>query len=110
MVQLHHAHPDNVVCLTLNCNYNGVGSPEDERDLILNILAETKAEFQNLISLDADEDLYKKVGIASIPVVQVYDQSGQLRKQFDNESGEYGQAGFSYVQHVTPLVESLVQE
>ena len=110
LVKLHQLHGDNVVCLSLNCNYSGGGSPEEERDAILKVLRETKATFQNLISSDADETLYKKVGIASIPVIQVYDRSGKLSKQFDNEKDEYGKDGFTYTKHIMPYVEGLVKE
>jgi thiol-disulfide isomerase/thioredoxin len=106
--QLQQRYKDDVVCLSLNCNFNGIGSPEDERDAILKVLDGTKPVSQHLVSSDPDEQLYAKVGIASIPVVQVYDRSGKLRKQFDNEKNEYGDQGFTYSQHIAPFVADLV--
>ncbi len=110
LAKLHQQHGEKVVCLSLNCNFTGSGSPEDEREAILKVLTEKQATFQNLISSDADEELYKKVGIASIPVVQVYDRTGKLSKQFDNEKNEYGNDGFTYAKHVAPYVEKLLSE
>jgi hypothetical protein len=92
----------------LNCNFTGIGSPEDEREAILKVLGASKAPTKNLISSDPDEELSKKVGIASIPVVQVYDRAGRLRKQFDNEKDEYGAEGFTYAQQIAPYVADLV--
>jgi hypothetical protein len=97
--ELQEQHQGEVVCLSLNCNFNGLGSPDDEREMILKVLQDTKPVFQHLISSDADEQLYAKVGIASI----------QLSKQFDNEQHEYGEQGFTYSQHIAPYVNELVK-
>lgn len=109
LVSLQHAHPDDVVCISLNCNYIGTGKPEEEKPAVLEFLTKKQAEIINLISRDTDEDLYKKLGIASIPVVQVYGRDGKLAKQFDNEKEEYGKEGFNYEQHITPYVAELVK-
>jgi hypothetical protein len=109
LVALQHKYPDDVVCISLNCNYIGTGKPEDEKPDVLKFLTQKKANIRNLISSDADEDLYKKVGIASIPVAQVYGRDGKLAKQFDNEKEEYGKEGFTYEQHIEPFVAGLVK-
>lgn len=109
LVKLQAAHPTEVVCISFNCNYIGVGKPEDEQADVLKFLTRQKAGFINLLSSEADEDLYKTVGIASIPVVQIYDRSGKLAKQFDNERDEYGKDGFTYEKHVAPFVNQLVE-
>ncbi len=31
-------------------------------------------------------------------------------KRFDNDSGEYGDEGFTYKDHIVPLVEKLIGE
>jgi hypothetical protein len=46
--------------------------------------------------------------LASIPAVYVYDRLGKLAKRFDNETGEFGEAGFTYEKHISPLVEQLL--
>jgi thiol-disulfide isomerase/thioredoxin len=99
-----------VMCISLNTNYIGIGKPRDEFDDVLKFLTRQNAnQVHNLLSSDADEDLYKKIGIASIPVVQVYGRDGKLAKQFDNEKDEYGKDGFTYEKHVTPYVQKLVE-
>lgn len=107
--KLQDSHPDDVVALTLNCNFNGLGTPEDEREEIVRVLTEVGAKGRNLVSSEADQDLYKRIGVASVPVVYVYNRTGQLAKQFDNEKGEYDGEGFTYEAHIAPLVESLVK-
>jgi thiol-disulfide isomerase/thioredoxin len=109
LIALQNKHPDDVVCVSFNCNYIGTGKPDDEQPAVLDFLKQKKAAIVNLLSSDADEDLYKKVGIASIPVVQVYGRDGKLAKQFDNEKEEFGKQGFDYEHHIEPLVADLVK-
>ena len=108
LVKLQAAHPEEVVCISLNTNYIGVGQPEDEEEDVLKFLNKQKAHLVNLLSSEEDQELYKRIGIASIPVVQVYGRDGKLAKQFDNEKDEYGKDGFTYEKHVTPYVKKLV--
>lgn len=108
LVKLQNAHAQDVVCISLCANYIGVGEPQDESADVLKFLQKQKAQIVNLLSSDADEDLYKKVGIASIPVVRVYNRDGKLAKQFDNEKDEYGKEGFTYEKHIAPYVKTLV--
>jgi thiol-disulfide isomerase/thioredoxin len=109
LVKLQAAHPDEVVCISFSTDYIGDGKPEDLSPDVLKFLTKQKAHLINLLSSEADEDLYKRVGIASIPVVQVYDRNGKLARQFDNEKDEYGKDGFTYEKHVTPYVNKLVE-
>ena len=95
--------------MSLNSNFTGTGSPEDERDAIEQLLRGMNADFLHLISSDPDESLYQKIGIASIPVVRVYDRAGQLSQQFDNEREQYGVEGFTYRQHVSTYVASILK-
>lgn len=109
LVQLQKDHPQDVVCISFNTNYYGAGQPEDEREEVLKFLTKQNAHLINLLSSEADEDLYKRIGIASIPVVQVYGRDGKLSRQFDNEKDEYGKDGFTYEKHITPFVNKLVE-
>ena len=109
LVKLQQDHPQDVVCVSFNTNFYGAGAPEDEQEEVLKFLTKQNAQLINLLSSEADEDLYKRVGIASIPVVQVYGRDGKLAKQFDNEKNEYGKDGFTYEKHITPYVKKLVE-
>jgi thiol-disulfide isomerase/thioredoxin len=112
LVALHEKYGDQVACVSLNCNYTGAAgeTPEDARREIEKFLREKEAEFENVISTTPDEELYKILGAAAIPVVRVYDKQGEMRKQFVNDDNEYGDEGFRYEQHIQPLVEQLLAE
>jgi thiol-disulfide isomerase/thioredoxin len=111
-VALHRRYPGQVACISLNCNYTGASGelPGAEREQIEQFLAQQGAAFENLICTDPDERLFPAIEAAAIPVVRVYDKSGQLRKQFDNDDEEFGEHGFSYEQHIAPLVAQLLRE
>lgn len=108
--RIQREFPKDVVCLSINCNYAGDGKPDDERPAVLKVLKEIQSPFLTLISAEPDLDLYGKLGIASIPVIQVYDRAGKLSKQFDNEKNEYGKDGFTYAQHIIPYVRQQVKK
>jgi hypothetical protein len=112
LVKLHQAHPGQVACISLNCNYTGSPDepPDAERPQIEAFLVEQRAEFDNLICTESDEKLFQILDAGAIPVVRVYDRSGKLRQQFDNDDNEYGDGGFSYERHIAPLVAQLLRE
>lgn len=108
LAKLQKAHPADVVGVSLNCNYIGLGKPEEEKESVLKFLTKREIRAINLLCTDADDQLYKKLEVASIPVVRVYGRDGKLVKQFDNDKAEYGE-GFSYEMHINPFVAKLVQ-
>jgi len=57
---------------------------------------------------DADVDVYELIKLASIPAVYVYDTQGKMAKRFDNDAGDYGDEGFTYEDHIIPLIEKLM--
>ena len=108
--QAASSHPGRVACISLNCNYTGAAdeSPDAERPQIEAFLVKQRAEFDNLICTEPDHKLFEALDAAAIPAVRVYDRSGQLRQQFDNDDNEYSDEGFSYEKNITPLVEQLL--
>lgn len=87
LVGLHKKYgPEKVACISMCTNYAGIGKPEDELAEPLAFLKKQGATFDNLLSSDADEALYKKLKIASIPCIFVYDADGKLAKLFDKET------------------------
>lgn len=87
LVGLHKKYgPEKVACISMCTNYSGIGKPEDEIAEPLAFLKKQGATFDNLLSSDADEALYKKLKIASIPCIFVYDADGKLAKLFDKET------------------------
>jgi thiol-disulfide isomerase/thioredoxin len=109
LVRLHREYADDVVCISVNVDYIGVASepPESFRDKVLEFVRKNKATFPNVISSDPDEEVLQALDAFSVPVVQVYDREGNLRETFTNDDDQYGEEGFTYQQHIIPLVESL---
>ena len=50
------------------------------------------------------------IDLASIPAVLVYNREGLLVNRFDNDTNAYGEEGFTYVDHIVPLVDRLREE
>ena len=112
LVQLHRAHTDDVVCLSFNLDYSGVADepPESFRDSVFEFLDKQRATFTNALSSAAADDVFNRLDLGSVPAVLVYGRDGQLVKRFDNDDGAYGDEGFTYKDHVLPLVDSLLAE
>lgn len=109
LAKLHEEMGSDVACLTLNLDYIGLADepPQTHRETAAKILASKQVHCQNFLSSDSDEEVYKKVGAAAVPVVLVYDREGKLARRFDNEASEYGEEGFTYEQHIIPFVKEL---
>lgn len=87
LVGLHKKYgPEKVACISMCTNYSGIGKPDDELAEPLKFLEKQGATFDNLLSTDADEALYKKLKIGSVPCIFVYDADGKLAKLFDKET------------------------
>ena len=102
LVELHKEHgPDKLACISLSFDYEGIGQPEDVRERVLSFLRSQGATFDNVMSNEDSDALYRKFKLNSVPAIFVYDRSGKLRKRFVDE-GAYEQ--------VRPLVAELIQE
>lgn len=110
LVKLQQDFPQDVVCVSLNCDYIGGGKPEEGKKDVLDFLREKKATIKNFLSTDSDEEVYKKSQTISLPVVQVFGKDGKLAKQFDNDNDSYGKDGFTYEKHIQPFVAGLVKQ
>jgi len=110
LVDLHRDHGrGDVACVSLSFDYEGVGTPLEQKDRVLGFLRGQQARFDNILSSEASDQLYKKLRLASVPAVFVYDRAGKLRKRFDNEAARSKAEAFSYAQ-VRHLVEELLKE
>lgn len=90
LVELHQQYgPDKLACVSLSFNYEGAKreTPEEHRDEVLDFLRKQGATFDNVIGSVPADDLYKLLQFktASVPAVFVYDQQGQLARQFSGE-------------------------
>jgi thiol-disulfide isomerase/thioredoxin len=112
LVELHKQYSDRVVCISVDIDYIGLEDepPESHRDRVLEFLKKHGATFSNVISSDPDVEVLKKVDAGSVPAVLVYDREGKLEKKFTNDDNEFGDKGFSYTEHITPMIEKLLKE
>jgi len=109
-VELHNRLGDQVVCASVDIDYYGAGdSPEEIQPRVFEFLTKHKATSVNFISSTADEEVLDSIGVAAIPAVLVYDQSGKLKKTFTNDNDEYGPSGFRYAKDINPFVEELLR-
>ena len=109
LVALHKKYgPDKVACISLSFDYEGLGKPEEVVPVVKEFLAKQGATFDNVVSSDDSETLYKKMELASVPAVYVYGPDGTLAKRFDNEDIDKPEDAFNY-EHVGKLVAELVE-
>jgi thiol-disulfide isomerase/thioredoxin len=110
LVELHKQHgPERLACMSLSFDYEGLEKPEEVRVRVLKFLTNQGATFDNLMSNEESDTLYRKFKLAAVPAVFVYDRAGQLRKRFDNERAKTKEEAFTYEQ-VGQLVAELLAE
>ena len=110
LVELHKKYgPDQVACISLSFDFEGIGKPEEQQERVLSFLLGQAATFENLLSSDESDVLYRKFKLASVPAVFVYDRTGQLRRRFDNQKAKTAAEAFTYSQ-VRDLVAELLKE
>ena len=110
LVELHKKYgPDQMACISLSFDFEGIGKPEEQRGPVLKFLRQQGATFDNLLSSEESDVLYRKFRLAAVPAVFVYDRAGQLRKRFDNEHAGSKAEAFTYEQ-VGQLVAELLKE
>lgn len=110
LVELHKQYgPDKVQCMSLSFDYEGIDKPEDQQGRVLEFLRGQGATFENLMSNEESDTLYRKFKLAAVPAVFVYDREGNLRKRFDNQKAKSKAEQFTYEQ-VGELVRELLTE
>ncbi len=110
LVAMHKKYgPEQLACISLSFDYEGLGKPEEQVGPVLDFLRKQGATFDNLLSNEESDELYKKFRLAAIPAVFVYDRGGVLRKRFDNQHAKTKEEAFTYAQ-VEQLVEELLKQ
>lgn len=92
---------DELACISLSFDFEGIGKPQDVQPPVLKFLQSQGATFDNVMSNEESDVLYRKFKLNSVPAIFVYDRSGKLRERFENE-GAY--------EKVRPLVAELIKE
>jgi thiol-disulfide isomerase/thioredoxin len=107
LVEIHEKYPaEKVACISLSFDYEGIGKPEDQAPRVLKFLREQHATFDNVMSSEESDALYRKFKLTAVPAVFVYNQQGELARRFDNEDIK-GKGEFTYDQ-VKDFVAELV--
>ncbi len=102
LVELHKEYPaDELACVSLSFDYEGLGQPEEVREPVLDFLRSQGAVFDNWMSSEESDVLYRKFNLNSVPAIFVYDRDGTLRQRFESE-GAYAE--------VRKLVAELVKQ
>lgn len=106
LVRLSKTMTDQVTCIGVSVDYDGrkTRPPESYADRVGAFLGAVGAEFDNFVCNTPSDDVYSTVGLPSIPAVLIYNEKGELVKQFV-DSGDT--IGFSYEKDIIPFVESL---
>jgi thiol-disulfide isomerase/thioredoxin len=107
LVALSRRWPDQVVCMSYNVDYIGQKSKPVESYLpkVGGFLEKQKStSVLNLISSEADSDVFEKLEIASIPVVMLYDREGKLIQKFTEANS--GDDGLTYESDIIPAIEA----
>ena len=110
LVALSTRWPDQVACLSYNVDYIGQKSKPVESYLpkVGGFLEKQKSTTViNLVSNEADSDVFEKLEIASIPVVMLYDKQGKLLKKFTEANS--GEDGLTYEGDIIPEIEAALK-
>ncbi len=110
LVALSQRWPDKVACVSYNVDYIGQKSKPVETYLpkVSGFLEKQKStSVINLISTEADSDVFEKLEIASIPVVMLFDREGKLVKKFTEANG--GDDGLTYEGDIVPAIEAAMK-
>ncbi len=108
LVKLHEEHADQVTCISVSLDWDGLEDSliADSEQKVLKFLNQEKASLTNILcSTDLDTLYREKLEHASIPVVFVYNQSGELQGQFPDPKDP---SEFTYEANVLPLVKKLI--
>jgi thiol-disulfide isomerase/thioredoxin len=81
LVALHKTYdPAELTCISLSFDFEGLGKPEDVEGDVLKFLTQQEARFTNVLNSEPSDTLLKKMNLASIPAVFVYDRQGNLHR------------------------------
>lgn len=111
LVALHKKYgTDKVACISYCLDFEGLKkeTPEEHEPEVRKFLEAQQAEFDNVISSEASEELYKKLNVSTVPVVFVYNQQGELVQQF--KSGSAKDKPFTYEDIGETVAELLKDE
>ena len=86
LVDLQNRHGDQIACLSLSLDYEGIDKLEDLLPPVRTFLEQVRAgRLVNMLASEESDSLYPKLGIDSVPAVFVYGRDGMLLQRFDED-------------------------
>jgi len=86
LVDLQNRHGDQIACLSLSLDYEGLDKPEELLPPVRTFLEQVQAgRLVNMLASEESDSLYPKLGIDSVPAVFVYGRDGTLLQRFDED-------------------------
>lgn len=110
LVQLQKDFQDEILCFSVNLDFDGrkTRPPESYEAEVVKFLQSVNASgIRSYVCTTASDDVFLEAKLLSIPVVMIFNSSGELVKQFV-DGGET--AGFSYAKDVKPALTELLGE
>jgi thiol-disulfide isomerase/thioredoxin len=99
LVALHKQYnPSQLACISLSFDFEGPGKPEEVEPDILKFLRSQHATFENILGSEPSDTLLKKMNLASVPAVFVYDHQDNVYRFEGNKAYD----------EVIPLVQQLI--
>lgn len=97
LLELQKTFGDEVLCLSLSFDYEGIGEVEEVIPRVRGFLEKVGATIPNMLSKEESDVMLTKLDLVSVPGIFVYGQDGSLAKRFDDDmaSTELGRA-FTY--------------
>jgi thiol-disulfide isomerase/thioredoxin len=109
-VELQEKYGDKLVCIAVNCDYDGIKSkpPEYYRDRVTAALRELQAGgLENVLLNIPLIDFLDQIDLSSSPAIYVYDHRGELARRFDNDNIQSVDDEFT-LEQVDALIAKLV--
>jgi thiol-disulfide isomerase/thioredoxin len=86
LVALAQKYRDQVACLSICFDYEGLGTPEEVLPPVRSFLEKVGAgRIENMLTKEDADSLYKKLDLVSIPAVYVWKADGTLARRFDDD-------------------------
>jgi thiol-disulfide isomerase/thioredoxin len=86
LVTLAAKYRDQIACLSLAFDYEGIGTPEEVLPPVQAFLEQIgAADITNMLNREEADSLYKKLDLVSIPAIYIYKPDGTLARRFDDE-------------------------
>ncbi len=85
LLKLQETFGDEVQCLSLSFDYEGIGEPEEVLPRVRGFLEQVGAGIPNMLSLEESDVMLTKLDLVSVPGIFVYAVDGSLSKRFDDD-------------------------